>query len=403
MTWYTRKLNENIMQAARMFPAIVLVGARQTGKTSLLKKLFPRHTVVSLDTPSIAEVAEHDPQRFLSQYPPPLLIDEVQYAPALFRHLKIAIDENRHEMGRFILTGSQQFQMMRDIGESLAGRVAVMELETLSLHEITEHQPTPQSISEYAERIVRGGFPELWRNTELSSNLFYSSYLATYLERDVRQLINITSLRNFERFLRICATRNGQLLQKSSIASDVGISVPTLTDWLSVLQASRQIVLLEPWYTNLGKRIIKSPKIYFADTGLLCHLLGIGRSDIKKTPFVGAIWECYVFAELRKQIAQCNASSRAANTIWFYRDSNQLEVDFIISGGGGKGQLVECKWNEFPAKSDAKNLVKLQHIIREKSPMELSAISSHIVCRTPNEFTVDTGISAVSLPEFKMI
>ncbi|MBN2343694.1 MAG: ATP-binding protein [Deltaproteobacteria bacterium] len=403
MTWYSRKLQKKILQAAEMFPAVALAGARQTGKTSLLKKLFPTYNAVSLDLPSVAELAEKDPQGFLKRYPPPVLIDEVQYAPALFRHLKLAIDNNRHEMGRFILTGSQQFQLMRDVGESLAGRIAIMELETLSVHEVTQHQPAPQSISQYGERIYRGGFPELWRNTDLDPGLFYSSYLATYLERDVRQLINITSLRNFERFLRICATRNGQVLQKSSLASDVGVSVPTVSEWLSVLQASNQLVLLEPWYTNLGKRIVKSPKMYFADTGLLCHLLGIGKSDIEKTPFIGTIWECYVFAELRKQIAQDSLSARSGNSIWYYRDSNQLEVDFIVSGRGGQGQLIECKWNEFPGKSDAKNLVKLRNIIQKKSPMELSTVSSHILCRTPDEFRVDADIFAVSLSDYKMI
>src|SRR5208337_2492517 len=294
--WIPREIEPRLLRSARTRPVVVLTGARQTGKTSTFLRLFPDHEFVSLDLPTEAEQAEKEPQNFLQRHPVPVIIDEVQYAPDLFRYLKVAVDATRRRSGQFLLTGSQKFTLMKSVSESLAGRADIAELETLSLAEIRGALPetTPESA------IVRGGFPELHADPDIDHLAFYNSYLATYLERDVRSLANVGSLRDFERFLRACALRSANLLNKADLARDVGIAPSTANHWLSVLEASGQVVLLEPWFSNRTKSIVKSPKLYLADTGLLCALLNIRSEDaLRQSPAVGAIWETFVFAQLR--------------------------------------------------------------------------------------------------------
>ena len=224
----------------------------------------------------------------------------MQYAPGLFRHLKAAIDERRHDMGRYILTGSQNFTLMKGISDSLAGRCGIVELENLALHEINAVTPPGDDAASLAGLMARGQFPELWRAPELPAADFFASYLATYLERDVRQILNVASLRDFERFVRVLAARSAAMLNKSDVARDTGVAVKTIGEWVSVLQASGQIVLLEPWHVSFGKRVVKTPKVYFRDSGLLCFLLGLDASTLLTSPALGAVWETFVFAEMRK-------------------------------------------------------------------------------------------------------
>jgi hypothetical protein len=291
-----RLLSTKIKKLLTYFPAILLTGARQTGKTTLLTRLFPEYSYTSLDLPSHAEQAENNPDSFLAQYPSPVIIDEIQYAPELFRFLKSAIDAKRTEMGRFILTGSQKFNLMKHASDSLAGRCAIMELENLSFEEITQAKLIECERPNYPKVMVRGQFPELWRVQEFPLYAFYSSYVATYLERDVRQIVNVSNLRDFERFFRVLAARAGAMLNKSEIAKEVGVSIKAIGDWISVLQTSGQIILLEPWFTNINKRIVKTPKVYFADTGLLCFLLGLNADSLLSSPYLGVLWENFVFA-----------------------------------------------------------------------------------------------------------
>lgn len=220
---FQRDCQERILKLSQFFPAVVLTGARQTGKTTLLRGLFPKHHYVSLDLPSKAAEANQDPSAFLAKHPQPLIIDEVQYAPDLFRHLKVVIDENRELNGQFILTGSQKFVLMKSISDSLAGRVGLAELDTLSAEELGEDLEHYVCEHGVAKTMARGFFPELWKDPQFPSEEFYSSYIATYLERDVRQILNVSSLRDFERFMRACAIRNGNILNKSELAKDVGI------------------------------------------------------------------------------------------------------------------------------------------------------------------------------------
>jgi hypothetical protein len=377
-----------VTNAARFFPVLVVTGARQVGKTSLLRRAFPDHAYVSLEVPSVADLAEHDSAAFFARYPAPVLIDEVQYAPGILRALKTVVDADRHAMGRYILTGSQKFELMRGVSESLAGRCAVLELEGLSAAELAGGGVGTAAALD--ELMVRGGLPELWRQRELPSGLFYSSYLATYLERDVRQLVNVGSLRDFERFMRACAARSGQLLNRSDLARDVGVSHTTAGEWLSVLVASNQLRLLEPWFDNLGKRLTKSPKLYLCDTGLLCFLLGIAPGELAQSPYRGAVFETWVFAELRKLLARDDASRRVA----FYRDQSQREVDFVVEGGG-RFTLIEAKLTERPSRRDARHLDAVMRLLEARESYPPHSVQRVIVARPPVDHPLSPGGPAV--------
>ncbi len=357
MNYIDRKISQRIREASQHFPAVVVTGARQTGKTTLLRHLFPDHNYVTLDRPLTAEQAELDPQAFLERFPPPLIIDEIQYAPSLFRFLKIKIDENREKKGQFIMTGSQKFTLMKGVVESLAGRVALFELEGLSCLELKEQGIIEESSEAYVDLLYRGSFPELWVDPKRPVELFIDSYIATYLERDVPQVLAVGSLRDFERFLRACALRSAQQLNKSELARDVGISSTTAGEWLSVLEALGQVVLLEPWFGNLGKRLVKSPKLYLSEPALVCALSGMTRESLAQSPMIGALWETFVFAELRKQLSFAGLRPK----VWYYRDQGQHEVDFLFEHGTNL-VFYECKWSSSPHPSLCKNMDLVQAI-----------------------------------------
>jgi len=383
--WINRTLEPRLTAAVRSRPVVVLTGARQTGKTSLLQRLFSRFHFVSLDLPSEAELAERDPQAFLLRHPPPLIIDEVQYAPQVFRHVKAAVDLQRSRPGKFVLTGSQKFTLMREIADSLAGRVEILELEPLSVEEISAALPGLG----IEQLMLRGGFPELYGNQDLDSYSFYRSYTATYLERDVRTLLNVASLRDFERFLRACALRSAQLLNKADLARDVGISPSTANQWLSVLEASGQVRLLEPWFSNRTKSLVKSPKLYLADTGLLCALLNIQTvEELRKSPLAGALWETFVFAELRKR----ETARRHDWSLSFWHDRTR-EVDFLIDRGG-RFELYEAKWSESPRAGDAANLAHLEKLLGRQRVLRQS-----LVCRARNPYPVTGSVQAVTIAD----
>lgn len=385
--WIPRDIEPRLHRSARTRPVVVLTGARQTGKTSTFRRLFPDHAFVSLDLPTEAEQAEKEPQTFLQRHAPPVIIDEVQYAPALFRNLKVAIDENRSKHGQYLLTGSQKFSLMKSVSESLAGRADIVELETLSFAEI--RAALPETTVEFT--IVRGGFPELYANPAIDHVAFYNSYLATYLERDVRSLANVGSLRDFERFLRACALRSANLLNKADLARDVGIAPSTANHWLSTLEASGQIVLLEPWFSNRTKSIIKSPKLYLADSGLLCALLNIQTEQaLRDSPAAGAVWETYVFAQLRARERRAGR----VNSLFFWRDRTR-EVDFVTEIGG-RLELFEAKWAEIPGADDTANLRFVRDVVGKSK-----VISGAVICRTPNSYPLGDGFRAVPVSELE--
>ena len=381
---FRREIATAVLRLAAHFPAVVVTGARQTGKTTLLTRLFPGHHYVSLDLPAQAQLAEEDPRSFLLQHPPPLLVDEVQYAPNLFRHLKVEIDGNRDANGQFILTGSQKFSLMKEVSDSLAGRCGVLELEGLSIEELGDAFHDRERREGIAGILVRGFMPQLWKDPDMRPTDYFSSYQATYLERDVRQLLNVSSLRDFDRFMRASVVRTGQLLNRTELSKEVGISNKTAAEWLSVLQASNQITLLEPYFANVGRRLAKTPKLYFNDVGLLCFLLGLNRDSVMDSYLIGAIWETFVFGELRKYLS----ATAPEASLWFYRDQSR-EVDFVVEKDD-RLTLAEAKWKELPGRKDFQRLLAVQPLLRA------ARLPALVLCRTGDSFPVAKDMLAVN-------
>ncbi len=349
-----RLVTPQLRRAFEQFSAVLLTGARQTGKTSLARHLLPEASYVTFDIPLHAELARTDPAGFLARYEEPLILDEVQYVPELLRHLKVEIDADRRP-GRFFLTGSQDFLLMEGASESLAGRAAIFRLPALSMREAIRGG----GLGDVDAFCWRGGFPELWQRPEMDRELWLGSYLATYLERDVRNALNVGNLRDFDRFLRACAVRAGHLLSMADIARDVGVAPNTAKSWISVLEASRQILLLEPYHSNVGKRLIKTPKLYFADTGLLLYLLGFPswESVIGHASW-GAIWENLVIGEVHKLVS-CRAGS---TPLWFWRTASGEEVDLLIERGPHRFHAIECKTTATVSSRDWKGMGELEGV-----------------------------------------
>ena len=384
--WIDRDIEPLLLQQAGTRPVIVLTGARQTGKTSLMRRLFPEHTFVTLDLPSEAEQAERDPGSFLARHPPPVIVDEVQYAPGLFRHLKAAVDRERGRVGAFLLTGSQPLGLMKSVSDSLAGRAGIVELEPLTFAEAKAAHPH-LTVEEF---LVRGGFPELYENLDIESESFLRSCVATYLERDLRQLLQVSSLRDYERFLRAAALRTAQLLNRADLARDVGISGSTAAAWLSALAASHQLMLLEPWFVNRTKALVKRPKLYLRDAGLAAFLCGVHTTEaLHASPLAGALWETLVCAEIRR--AQSNR--RGGWDLNFWSDRTR-EADFLLHRAG-TFRLADAKWTEHPGARDAEVLRK---VARELPAGTVRSMS--LFCRAPNPYPIGAGdVHAVPLAE----
>lgn len=335
--WIPRHLESELVRATQTRPVVLLTGARQTGKSSLLQHAFPSVPAKSLDRPTVAQAASESPDRFLEDVGTPVILDEVQYAPGLFREIKPRVDRDRNAYGRYILTGSRRFELMAGISETLAGRIRVLELGTLSAAEL---RAAGIDIADYR---WRGGYPELWANPGLDSEAFFEDYIAAYLERDLNQIINVSSLRDFRRFMLACAVRAGQLLNYSELARDVGVRANTIKSWINALDAGGLIYVLPPYYANIGKRLTKAPKLYFADHGLLCHLLNIRSTSVwNEHPHRGALWENLVLCEYLK-----TRNLRPGHNLFFYRDQNAVEIDFVIDEGTTL-ELIEAKAAERP-------------------------------------------------------
>lgn len=400
-TYFARSLEAVVQKAASQFPAVVLVGPRQAGKTTLLKHLFSdSYRMISLESPDVRAAAMSDPRGFLNLYPPPVIFDEIQYAPGLLPYIKEQVDSNRHRPGQFILTGSQNLLLMQQVTESLAGRAAVLKLLPFSWPEIqrapqkalaweTGQDAVPegtQAPAELWERILRGFYPEIACQPERDARLWQASYVQTYLERDVRNLRNVGNLTLFQTFLRALAARSAQLLNLSDLARDVGVSVNTAKDWLSILEASFQVFILRPYYANIGKRLVKSPKVYFADTGLLCYLVGLrDPGHAAAGPMGGAIFENLVVAELFKRYLHRGEQP----ALYFWRTASGSEVDLVIETPAGLIP-VEIKQSETPRPEMAKEIAAFQRIFEGR------AGQGYVI--HPGKMVLPLGAGVLALP-----
>lgn len=365
-----RTLEEHILRLSRSYPVLALTGPRQVGKTTLLEHLAvgTDRRRVSLDEAGPRALANEDPDLFLERYPPPVLIDEVQNAPPLFPALKPVVD--RSPAGSYWLTGSQQFPLMRSVAESLAGRVGLVELSGLSqAEELGSGGDLPFRPSRMAalpvgegssleifRRLVRGTFPRLVNADAPPWESFFGSYVQTYLERDLRALANVSDLSAFRRFLQLCAARIGQLVNLSDLARDARISVSTASNWMSLLEASYQVVLLPPYFENLGKRTIKTPKLYFRDTGLACYLTGwLSAETALAGAMAGPLLENYVVSEILKSYLHRGREA----PLWFYRTKEKVEVDLLLAE---EGRLfpIEIKLTARPDRGDLAGIEALR-------------------------------------------
>ncbi len=321
-----RKAESTIHSLLRGFPVVTITGPRQSGKTTLAKIVFPDKPYVSLEDPDARLMAREDPRSFLKRFPDGAVLDEVQRCPEILSYLQTLIDADGR-MGLFVLTGSRQFGLMSGITQSLAGRTAFVELLPFSLEELAESPKQPQNID---QMLYTGGYPPLY-DRDVPVRAWFGAYITAYLERDVRQVLKVQELEAFQRFVRLCAGRTGQLLNYSSLATECGISHNTVKAWISVLEASYILFQLRPHHVNFNKRLVKAPKLYFYDVGLVSWLLGIQTPEQMEThPLRGNIFETFVVAELVKSFL--NRGERP--NIHFWRDSNGVEVDILVEHGG---------------------------------------------------------------------
>lgn len=398
-----RTLASVLTRASEQFSSIVLTGPRQSGKTTLVKHVFGKtHAYCTLDDPLVRDQAREDPNLLLERFPPPVILDEIQYAPDLLSTVKIDIDEHRSQPGRFVITGSQAFALMQGVTESLAGRAAVLSLHSFSLREVHERggddsdtgwrdqlatgAPLGLDVPAVAEFLWRGGYPEPALK-DLDVRLWHGSYMSTYLERDVRTLRAVSDLDDFRRLVTALAVRTGALINHADLARDIGVTAKTVKAWVTVLEASSQLAVVRPWFANIGKRLVKQPKIYFHDPGVLSWLLGVVRPDETLSGMAaGPLFETAVFGALTRAISHRGGRS----SLWFWRTSSGHEVDFLIEDGLNLIP-IEAKLTATPRPAHAKGLEQFMDLFPDRAP------KGYLVCLCKERFDLTSRVQAVPL------
>lgn len=394
-----RILTRKMLKALRSFPALVVTGPRQSGKTTLVRNLLrSTHSYVSLEDPDIKLRAAEDPRGFLDSLSMPVILDEIQYVSELLPYIKSRID-SRRKAGQWVLTGSQNFSLMRGVSESLAGRVAVLSLQPFTLMErigegeksldassllkaLSRGSPSSSFRTSLAELMLRGSYPEIASKRTLDRELWCGSYIATYIERDIRNLAQVGDLRQFELYLRLAATRTGQIVNLSEMAREIGISSPTAARWISLLQTGYQVMLLPPYYRNVGKRLVKSPKLYFNDTAIVCHLLGLRDTQtLLSSPHFPHLFETFIIMDFWKRYLHFGQMP----SLFYIRTRDGLEVDLVVEESE-KLHLFEIKSSATISSKHATSLV------RARLDMGDQIGSCSIISRSPESFPLGRDI-----------
>lgn len=377
-----RQIFPMLHSALRRFPAVVVTGPRRSGKTTLLRAALPRAQYILLEDPDIQDRIRRDPRAFIEGLKPPIIFDEIQNTPQLLDYVRTLVDARPRKMGQWLFTGSQEAPLMQGITESMAGRAAILQLLPFSLAE------TPKA------SLLLGGLPEVVLRPR-GRELWFASYMQTYIERDVRLITNVRDLAGFRRFLSLLASRHGQMLNRTDLAAPLGVTVPTISEWLRILEITGQIILVPPYFENFGKRLVKSPKIYWGDAGLACHLLGIqSQAELDRSPFLGSIFEGFVAAEILK--SQINRGQR--KELYYFRDQQGLEIDFLIPRSNARFWLVEAKASKTVQPSMAAPMLSLSHLAQNRATRRI------VVYRNPRTGTAFTalarGAEALTLEQF---
>lgn len=399
-----RAIEAQIKKESEFYPVLVLTGPRQVGKTTVLKESQKKErNYVSLDSLTNRDLAKTDPVLFLQRFSPPVLIDEIQYAPELLPYIKEIVDE-KQEAGMFWLTGSQQFHLMKNVSESLAGRVRILKMQGLSQAEkntgdfSTPFLPTSEyiksrqfspapNLKDIFYKIWKGSFPKLYPSDDSYWSGYYDSYLQTYIERDIKTMALISDELAFLKFMKVLAARNAQLLNYREIANEVGISEPTIKSWISILNASGIIYLLEPYFTNITKRAIKTPKVYFTDTGLACFLTGWHTpKTLELGAMNGQIFECYVVTEILKTYW----NNGLTPNVYFYRDTEKNEIDFLIETNS-TFYPIEIKKSANPNKGDIDSFSALEKI------KGIKVGEGAVVCMSPTHMPITELVSSIPI------